>query len=56
MRMNSSIVFRFGILCNINLFQKEIFKPDLEVPFVITWMDLEGIMISKISQRKTNTV
>ena len=24
--------------------------------FATTWMDLEGIMLSKISQRKTNTV
>ena len=26
------------------------------LPFVTTWMELEGIMISEISQRKTNTV
>ena len=26
------------------------------LPFVATWMDLEGIMVSEISQRKTNTV
>ena len=26
------------------------------LPFVTTWMDLEGIMLSEISQRKTNTV
>ena len=26
------------------------------LPFVATWMDLEGIMLSEISQRKTNTV
>ena len=26
------------------------------LPFVITWMDLEGIMLSKISQRKTNRI
>ena len=25
------------------------------VPFVTAWMDLEGIMLSEISQRKTNT-
>ena len=25
-------------------------------PFVTTWMDLEGIMLSEIRQRKTNTV
>ena len=24
--------------------------------FAITWMDLEGIMLSKMSQRKTNTI
>ena len=26
------------------------------LPFATTWMDLEGIMLSEISQRKTNTV
>ena len=26
------------------------------LPFAIIWMDLEGIMLSEISQRKTNTV
>ena len=26
------------------------------MPFAATWMDLEGIMLSEISQRKTNTV
>ena len=26
------------------------------LPFATTWMDLEGIMLSKISQGKTNTV
>ena len=26
------------------------------LPFATTWMDLEGIMLSKISQRKTNIV
>ena len=25
------------------------------LPFASTWMDLEGIIISEISQRKTNT-
>ena len=25
------------------------------LPFIITWMDLEGIMLREISQRKTNT-
>ena len=26
------------------------------VPFATTWMDLEGLMLSKISETKTNTV
>ena len=26
------------------------------LPFATTWMELEGIMISEISQRKTNTI
>ena len=26
------------------------------LPFMTTWMDLEDIMLSKINQRKTNTV
>ena len=26
------------------------------MPFAATWMDLEGIMLSEISQKKTNTV
>ena len=26
------------------------------LPFVTTWMDLESIMLSEISQRKTNTI
>ena len=26
------------------------------LPFVTIWMDLEGITLSEISQRKTNTV
>ena len=26
------------------------------LPFAATWMDLEGIMLSEISQRKTNAV
>ena len=26
------------------------------LPFATTWMDLEGIMLSEISQRKTNTL
>ena len=30
-------------------------KKDI-LPFVATWMDLEGIILSEISQRKTNTV
>ena len=26
------------------------------VPFATTWMDLEGIMLSEVSQTKTNNV
>ena len=26
------------------------------LPFAVSWMDLEGIMLSEISQKKTNTV
>ena len=26
------------------------------LPFTIAWVDVEGIMFSEISQRKTNTV
>ena len=26
------------------------------LPFVMTWMELESIMLHEISQRKTNTV
>ena len=26
------------------------------LPFATTWMDLEGITLSEISQRKTNTI
>ena len=26
------------------------------LPFVAAWLDIEGIMLSEISQRKTNTV
>ena len=31
-------------------------KKDKVLPFATTWMDLEGIMLSKISQRKKNTI
>ena len=31
-------------------------KKNNTLPFVAIWMDLEGIMLSEISQRKTNTV
>ena len=30
-------------------------KSDI-LPFAATWMDLKGVMLSEISQRKTNTV
>ena len=31
-------------------------KKNETLPFATTWMDWEGIMLSEISQRKTNTV
>ena len=31
-------------------------KKEEILPFVTTWLDLEGIMLSEINQRKTNTV
>ena len=31
-------------------------KNDEILPFGTTWMDLEGIMLSEVSQRKTNTI
>ena len=31
-------------------------KKNKILPFATTWMDLEGIMSTEISQRKTNTV
>ena len=31
-------------------------KKNKIMPFAATWMDLEGIMLSEISQKKTNTV
>ena len=30
-------------------------KKDI-LPFATTWMDLKGIMLSEVRQRKTNTV
>ena len=29
-------------------------KKNLKFPFMVTWVDLEGIMLSEISQRKTS--
>ena len=31
-------------------------KKNKILQFAATWMDLEGIMLSEISQRKTNTI
>ena len=31
-------------------------KKNKILPFATTWMDLEGIKLSEISQRKTNTI
>ena len=33
-----------------------VIKKNETLPFVTTWMDLEGIMLIEISQRKTKTV
>ena len=33
-----------------------VIKKNKNFPFAATWTDLEGIMLSKISWRKTNTV
>ena len=33
-----------------------VIKKNEILPFAITWMSLEGIMLSEISQTKTNTV
>ena len=35
--------------------EDEPIKKNELLPFVTTWMDLEGVMLSEISQRKTNT-
>ena len=47
-------------MCGINVIYMHTYtqwnishKKDEIIPFVTTWMDLEGIIISKISQRKT---
>ena len=40
----------YGLNCVLRKFMFEI------VPFTRTWMDLEGVMLSEISQRKTNTI
>ena len=31
-------------------------KKDEMMPFTTTWLDLEGIMLNEVSQRKTNTI
>ena len=31
-------------------------KKNEVLPFATTWLDLEGIMLSEVSQRKTNTI
>ena len=37
-----------GILCS--------HKKNEILPFATTWMDLEGIMLSEVSQTKTNSI
>ena len=43
----------------VNIYTMEyyaIIKKNEILPFAGTWMDLEGIMLSEISQRKTHTI
>ena len=42
-----------------NIYTMEYYLPIKKnkiLPFAATWIDLEGIMLSEISQRKTNTM
>ena len=48
--MNKEVVCRYTMEHYLATKRNEI------LPFAATWIDLEGIMLSEISQRKTNTV
>ena len=47
--MDKENVFMYTMEHYSSITKKEI------LPFATTWMDLEGVMLSEISQRKTNT-
>ena len=42
-------------VCGINIYYPATKKNEI-VPFVITWMNLEGIMLGEVSQRKKNAL
>ena len=43
------------VVCMIMGYYSAIKKDEI-LPFVTTWMNLENIMLSKMSQRKANTI
>ena len=44
------------VVCRYTMEHYSAMKRNKILPFAATWIDLEGIMLSEISQRKTNTV
>ena len=44
------------MVCRYTMEHYSAMKRNKILPFAATWIDLEGIMLSEISQRKTNTV
>ena len=49
----------FHLISHIKMLGRRILlshEKDEILPFAVTWMDLEGIMLSEIRQKKTNTV
>ena len=48
--MNKDVVYVYAMEYHLAIKKNEILPP------AVTWMDLEGIMLSEISQRKTNIV
>ena len=43
------------VVCKYTMEYYSVLKKKTPMPFVTAWMKLEGIMLSKVSQRKTNT-